>query len=210
MTFPVMRHNHGSFLVAQILDTLLGTPMKFYPYSFAVRIDEAIGVRAESVHVSIGSRDASVGHNNGDLMKCFGKHRPEVPIGLWRTEIGLRIPFHSSVEVRELERIADKEHGCVVAHQIPIAFFGIKLYGKASDVAFGISGSPFSRYSGETYEYIRLFSNLGEKFGTRVFRDVFGYGEVSEGSTTFGMHSSFRNDFAIEMCQFLDEPYIFQ
>ena len=110
------------FFVAQILDTLLGTPMIFYPHPFSFRVDEAVCVRAESVHVAVGCRDASVGHDDRDLMKGFGKHGPEVPIRLWRTEVGLRITLHGMVQVGELEWVSDKEDRRIVSYQVPVAF----------------------------------------------------------------------------------------
>ena len=83
MAFPVVGDELGRFFVGKVLDTLLGAPMILYPHPLTLRIDEAIGVRTESVHVSVGGRDASVGHHDGHLVEGFGKHRPEVPVGLW-------------------------------------------------------------------------------------------------------------------------------
>ncbi len=47
-------------------------------------------------------------------------------------------------------RIVDKEYGRVVAHQIPVAFFGIKLNGKAAHIALTIGGTFFSSNRRET------------------------------------------------------------
>ena len=119
-------------------------------------------MRTETMHVAIAGGDTSVGHHNGHLVQGFGKHGPIIPIRLWRTKIGMRVTLYSMVQVRELQGIADEEYRCIVAHQIPIAFFGVEFYGKSSDVPFGIGGSPFSRYGGETDEHFRLLSDFGE------------------------------------------------
>ena len=198
------------FFVAQILDTLLGTPMIFYPHPFSFRVDEAVCVRAESVHVAVGCRDASVGHDDRDLMKGFGKHGPEVPIRLWRTEVGLRITLHGMVQVGELEWVSDKEDRRIVSYQVPVAFLGIEFHGKSTDVPFGISSPSFTCHGREAHEYFRLLPDFGEEFGTSILGYVVRHGEVSEGSATLSMHSSFGNDFPIEVRQFLNEPCIFQ
>ena len=167
-------------------------------------------MRAESVHVSVGGRDASVGHHDGHLVEGFGKHCPEVPVSLWRTEIGLWVTLHGMVQVRKLQRVADEEHGGIVAHQVPIPFLGIKLHGKASDVAFGIGSSPFACYGREAYEYIRLFPDFREELGTGVWGHIVRYGEVSVGSASLGMHPSLGNDLPVKVGQLFDEPGIFQ
>ena len=114
------------------------------------------------------------------------------------------------IQVWELQWVADKEHGGIVAHQVPIAFFGVELHGKASDIPFGIGSPTFACHGRETYEYFRLLPDFGEEFGTSILGYVVCYGEVSEGSATFGMHSSFGDDFPVEVRLFLNEPSIFQ
>jgi phosphoribosylcarboxyaminoimidazole (NCAIR) mutase len=42
-------------------------------------------------------------------------------------------------------RVADeKEHGRIVAHQVPVALFGVELDGKAADIALGIARAALS------------------------------------------------------------------
>jgi hypothetical protein len=41
-------------------------------------------------------------------------------------------------EVTELERITDEEDRRIVAHKVPISFFGVELDCKAAHIAFGI------------------------------------------------------------------------
>ena len=52
--------------------------------------------------------------------------------------IGLGIALLSMDEIRKLERVADEENRGIVADDIPVAIFSVKLDGKASWVTFGI------------------------------------------------------------------------
>ena len=92
----------------------------------------------------------------------------------------LRVALHGVVEVRELERIAQEEDRRVVAHQVPVAFLGVELHGKAADVALGIGRAALSGHGGEADEEIGLLADLGEDLGFGVPGDVVGDGEGAD------------------------------
>src|SRR3546814_15101826 len=75
---------------------------------------------AEQVHVAEARRDASIAHDDGDLMQCFGQTGPEFPVVLGAAHAGARIALDGVIQVGEFERVAKKEDGGIVAQQIPI------------------------------------------------------------------------------------------
>ena len=79
----INQHDGGRLLVAQVLDALLRTPVILHPHPLPFVVDEAIGMRTESVHVAVTGRDSAVGHDDGHLVQRLGQHGPEVPVGLW-------------------------------------------------------------------------------------------------------------------------------
>ncbi len=57
--------------IAEVLDALLGAPVELDPAALIVGVDEAVGVRAEAVHVAVAGRDAAFAHDDGDLVQRF-------------------------------------------------------------------------------------------------------------------------------------------
>src|SRR3990172_6770723 len=112
--------------------------MELDPVPFTFCVEEAEGVAAESVHVTVGSWYAAVAHDNGDLVQCLGKGSPEVPVVAGAAQVRAGIALHGVVEVGELQGIAQEKYGRVVPHKVPVALLGIELDGKAPDVALCI------------------------------------------------------------------------
>ena len=71
-------------------------------------------------------------------MQRFGQQGPEIPVVVGRTQVGARVALHGMVQVGEFQRVAQEEHGGVVAHEIPVARVGVELHGETADVALGI------------------------------------------------------------------------
>ena len=143
-------------------------------------------------------------------MERFGKQAPEVPVVLRAPHVGAGIPFDRVVKIRELEGVAEEEHRGVVAHQIPVSFLGVHLHGESADVALGVGRSPLPGHGGEADEQIGLLADSGEDFGSRVLGDVVGDGEGAEGAGAFGVHAALRDDFPVEVGEFLQIPHILQ
>ncbi|KAG1435317.1 hypothetical protein G6F55_014363 [Rhizopus delemar] len=51
--------------VGQRFDALLADEVELHPEALAVGVGEAVGVRAEAVHVAEAARDAAVAHHHG-------------------------------------------------------------------------------------------------------------------------------------------------
>ena len=208
MAFAVVGDDFGGFFVGQVFNALLGAEMEFHPKTLACFVPEAVGMRTEAVHMAVAGGDAAVAHHDGNLVQCFGQQRPEVPVVCGRAHIGARVAFDGFVQVGELTRVAQEEHGRVVADHIPVAFFGIKFQGKTADVAFCIGCAAFACHGGETGEHLGFFADFAEDFGAGVFGDVVRYGKRTERARTFGVHTAFGDDFAHEVGEFFIQPQI--
>src|SRR5438046_8854921 len=114
------------------------------------------------MHVTKAFRDAAVGHRDGDLVQRFGQQRPEIPVVVRAAQARARVALDRMVEVGEAQRIAEKEHRRVVADDVPVAGFGVKLYRGAADAAFLLSRAPFAGDGRGPPELWRLFAELGE------------------------------------------------
>ena len=194
--------------LVRFFNALLSAEMEFHPKTLARFVPEAVSMRTEAVHMAVAGWDTAVAHDDGNLVQGFGQQRPEVPVVRSGAHIGARVAFDRLVQVGEFTRVAQEEHGRVVADHIPVAFFGIELQRKAADVAFCIGCAAFACHGGETGEHLGFLANFAEDFGAGVFRDVVRYGERTERTRTFGVHTAFGDDFAHEVGEFFIQPQI--
>jgi len=196
--------------VGQVLDALLGAEVELDPEALVLGVDEAEGVAAEAVHMTIRRRDAPVAHDHGDLVQSLGQGGPEVPVVLGAAQIGARVALDRVVQVRELERVAQEEDRRVVAHHIPVALLGVELDCEAADVAFSVGRAALARHGGEAREQLCLLADLGEYLRLGVAGDVVGDGEGPVRARALGVHASLGDDLAVEVGQLLQEPDVLQ
>nr|GEU28579.1 hypothetical protein [Tanacetum cinerariifolium] len=208
--FAVAAHELGGFGVAQIGDALLAHEVELDPEPLVFRADEAEGMAAEAVHVAVALGYAAVAHDDGDLVQRFGQQSPEVPVVFGRTQVGFRIAFDHVVEVGELERIAEEEHGRVVAHDVPVALLGIELDGEAADVAFGIGRAALAGHGGKAHEDVGLLAHFRKQRGARVLGDVVGHRKGAVGARALGVHAALGDHFAREVRQLFQVPHVLQ
>ncbi len=71
MVFAVHTIDFGSFFVTEVFDALQSFEVEFDPKAFILGIVEAVSVRPKNVHMSEGSRNATVRHGDGDLVVGF-------------------------------------------------------------------------------------------------------------------------------------------
>lgn len=102
-------------------------------------------------------------------------------------------------KVGEFVRVADEEHGGVVADEIPVAFFGIELNGESTNVAFSIGGAAFSGDRRESEEGFSLFADMREDVGFGVLSDIFGDGECAVCARTLSVHHALGDTLAVEV-----------
>jgi hypothetical protein len=82
--------------------------------------------------------------------------------------IGARVALHGLVQVGELERVAQEEHGRVVAHHIPVAFFGVELQAKPR-MSRSASAAPRSPATVVKRANISVFLPTLLKMAARVY-----------------------------------------
>lgn len=194
--------------VRQVADALLANPVELDPHPLVGGIEHGEGVAAEAVHVAVAIRDAAVAHHDGDLVEGFRQAGPEIPVGGGVGESGAGVAFDGVVQIRELERVAQKKDGGVVANQIPVAFLGIELDGKSAYIPLRIGGAAFARHRGKAHKDGCFLADAVEEGRAGVARDIVRYTEGAEGPGTFGVHAAFRDNFPIEMSDFLQIPHV--
>ena len=141
-------------------------------------------------------------------MKCLGQEGPEIPVVGCTAHAGAWVALDGVVEVGELQRVAEEEHGGVVTHEVPVALFGVELHGKATDIAFGIGRTALARHGGEAHEALGLLTHLAEDGGTGVLSDVVCHGEGAIGACALGVHAAFGDHLAVEVGEFLNQPRV--
>lgn len=75
-------------------------------------------------------------------------------------------------EVGELDRVLDKEHGCVVAYHVVVAILSVMLEGEAAGVTVAVVGSTFASHGGEAEEGWGFFADLVEELGLAETKKV--------------------------------------
>ena len=162
----------------------------------------------EAVHVAERQGDAAWTHRDGHLMQCLGQEGPEVPVVRCAAHAGAWVALDGVVEVGELQRVAQEEDGGVVAHEVPVALFGVELHGKAADIALGIGSAALTGHGGEAHEALGLLAHLAEDGGTGVLSDVVCHGEGAIGACALGVHAAFGNHLAVEVGELLYQPRV--
>ena len=68
MALTVLADDRLGFRIGQVRDALLRSKVKLDPVALVLRVDEAKGMAAETVHVAVGGGNAPVAHDDGDLV----------------------------------------------------------------------------------------------------------------------------------------------
>ena len=160
--FAVVADGFRGLGIGEVPDALLGAEVELHPEALAGRVPEAVGMRAEAVHVAVAGGDATVAHHDGDLVQRLRQQGPPVPVVGGAAQVGARVALDHLVEVGELARIADEEHRGVVAHHVPVAFLGVELQREAADVALGVGRAALAGDGGEAGEHLGLLADLRE------------------------------------------------
>jgi len=74
-------------------------------------------------------------HTRVYLVQGLRHKTEEIPEGVGVLHVGLRVAFLGVNQVRELDPISDEEHGSVVAHHVPVAFFRVEFEREASRIS---------------------------------------------------------------------------
>ena len=93
-------------------------------------------------------------------MNRLRREGEEVPKNIRVLQVGARVAFLRVNKIRELQRVANEEYGCIVSRHIIVAFLCIKLHCESARVAFCISRPFLTTYSGKASEDISTLTNL--------------------------------------------------
>ena len=114
MAFAILADEGLGFRVRQILDALLGTEVEFDPDALVCGIEKAVRVAAEAVHVTEALRNASIAHDDRDLVQRFRQQRPEVPVVVGAAHAGARIALDGVIEVGKRSGSRKKNTGVLL------------------------------------------------------------------------------------------------
>src|SRR5712671_6117948 len=210
MALPILCHNRSSSLVREIFNPLLCAEVELHPGALVLGIDHREGVTSEEMHIPEGLWNSAVGHDDCDLVERFRKKTPEVPVILSAPKTGAGVAFDSVVEVREAQRIAEKEDRSIVSDDVPISVLGVELESSPADIAFRIGCPAFPGDGRKAHEHRCLLSNLRKNGCLGVLCDVVRRRESSMRPPAFGMHPALRNDLTIKVCELLDQPDVLE
>ncbi len=71
MAFAILADEGFGLGVGQVLNALLGAEVELDPDALIFRVDEAVGVAAETVHVTEAPRNTTIAHDNRNLVQRF-------------------------------------------------------------------------------------------------------------------------------------------
>src|SRR5260370_21991236 len=206
----IYRDDLSRLSVRQVLNALLCFEGKLHPETLVLGVDEAVGVAPEPRHMAERLGNATVGHDNGDLVQRLRKIRREGPVAVRAPHARPRITFDRVVEIRELERIAQEEDRGVVTHKVPVALVCVELQRESADVSLGVRGTAFTGHGRKARKHLRLLPDLGEDLRLGVLGDVMGNSEGAESSRALGMHTALWNHLAVEVRHLLKKPDVLE
>jgi hypothetical protein len=108
-------------------------------------------------------------------------------------------------EVRELERVTDKEDGGVVPRHIVVAVLGVELDGESARVPLRVRRASFSADGREPGEDLRLLAYPGEEPGFGVPGDIGGDLEVAVGAASLGVDDALRDTLPVEVAELFQQ-----
>ncbi|OPY90658.1 MAG: hypothetical protein A4E72_00541 [Syntrophus sp. PtaU1.Bin208] len=196
--------------IRQVLDPLLGLEVELDPEALVFGVDEAEGVAAETVHMTIGCGNAPVAHDDGHLVERLRQGRPEVPVVEGAAQVCAGVPLDGMIEIREFQGIAEEENRRIVSHEIPVALLSVELHGEAPDIPLGIRSPSLAGNGGKAKEALRFLSDLRENLRSGVLGDVMGNSEDAVSAGPLGVHPAFGDHLTVEVGQLLQKPDVLQ
>jgi len=210
MALPALADHRLSFLVREVLDSLVGGQVELDPVPLPLRTDETEGVAAESVHVPVGGRDATVAHHDGHLVQGLGQRAPEVPVVQGAAQVRAGVALDGVVQIGELQGVTQEKDGRVVPHEVPVPLFSVELDGEAPDVALRIGGASLARHGGKADKALGFLADLREKPGPGIPGDVLRDGERAERPRTLRVHPPLRDHLPVEVGELFQVPDVLQ
>lgn len=183
------------------LGTLLGLHVNLSIHPVSILVDQFQSMAGITVLVAVAVRDATITHEDHDLMDGLWILREVVPehrriIGV--SKVGVRVALLRVNEVRELGWVAEEKHRSVVGHHVPITLFGSELDSEATRVSGTVVGTRLAtngRKSDADGTRLALLEHVGS---TEIVQSI-GRLVVAMSSGAFGVNDAFGNTFTVEM-----------
>lgn len=176
-------------------------------------VNQLQGVPTVTVHVAVAVRNATVAHQDEDLMNrlgVLGKVVPEHARIIRAAQMGSGIPFLGVDEVGELRRVTQEEDGGVVSDHIPVALVGTELDAEATRIASAVMRTGFATNGGEADGDRAFLIGGAENVGLAQIVHGLGALESPMSTTALGMNDSLGNPFAVEVRDEIDQVEILQ
>ena len=125
-------------------------------------------------------------------------------------QIGLRITLLGMDKDGEFRRVSEEEDRRIVKDPIPISLFGVELNREASRIASGVRRSLFTSDCRKTCNTFCLLTHSIEHIQGSQITDVVRNLKFSICSSTLGMDDPFRNTFAIEVGEEINQVEILE
>src|SRR4051812_19644434 len=101
MALAIICYQRTSFLVQEILNTLLCAEVELHPGAPVPGIDHRESVTSEETHMPEGLWNSAIRHDDRDLMECLWKKTPELPVVLDASKPRAWVALDRLVEVGE-------------------------------------------------------------------------------------------------------------
>lgn len=101
-------------------------------------------------------------------------------------------------EIRELDRVLDKENWCVVSNNVPVTFFRVELDSKTTHISDSVSTAAAALDGGKSQEDRGLSAGVGQHRCKSNIRCAFEECEFAESSRSSSVNNSLGNTLMVE------------
>jgi len=122
MVIRIHARHLGGFGVGEERHALVGMEVILDPTLLARGVDPHVRMRAITVHLPLGARQAALAHQIGDLVRALRIVGPEIPLHVIVAQTAVRQTLLAANEVGKLHRVAHEEYRRVVADEVVVAF----------------------------------------------------------------------------------------
>lgn len=136
--------NFENLLRWKVLNANISLYMVLNKECFTLLIHPFIWVSTETIHVSIAIRDSSLWEEEHNILNTNWIQGNKVPWHAGVSHVSLWVSLSRVDNIRELNRILDKEEWCIVANKIDYSFFSVELDSESSRITIGVWKTFFS------------------------------------------------------------------
>jgi hypothetical protein len=186
-----------------------------HQHGIAFAVHHLVRVDAEPFHVAVAGRNAARAEQVGQHVHRLGRlaHEVENPVRLLAERD--RIRLQRMDDVRKLDRVANEEHGQVVADEIPVAVLGVELHGESAGIPRHLGGVAPANHGGEADGERRLLAFLLKQLRSRVLRrglvaNRAGRLELPVADEAARVHDPLRDALAVEVADLLEEVIVLE